>query len=142
LPVDRARHVLTDPEAARRLLERVKVKAKEAAKKAPKQFWDQVSLLRRMVAAYVKGEYRDFPVKTVLFAIAALLYFVNPFDLIPDWLGVLGLLDDASVIAFVINSAQTDITKFKKWEATKSKPVRGKKPTRRGTRRRRSPTAA
>jgi uncharacterized membrane protein YkvA (DUF1232 family) len=48
--------------------------------------------------------------------VAAVIYFVSPFDLIPDSIPVLGLVDDASVVALVARSNLTLISKFRKWE--------------------------
>lgn len=146
MPIDRARDVLERPGAAQRLLERARKKAEKLGRSLPERVWNQVSLLGRMVSAYVKGHYRDIPKQTILLAIGALLYFVIPVDVIPDWIVGLGLLDDAAVIAAVINSVQRDVAKFRKWEA-KGSPKKGRrgpkraKASRRGSRRR-SPTAA
>ena len=41
------------------------------------------------------------PADAILMAIAAVFYFVGPFDLIPDSIPVLGLIDDTSVITSV-----------------------------------------
>jgi len=144
VPVDRARDVLADPEAARRLLAQAKKKADHLGKKLPKQALQQLALLRRMVVAYVKGEYRQFPLRSILLAVGALLYFVNPFDLIPDFVVGFGLLDDATVIAFVLNSIQRDVAAFKKWEGAKTSPKKrsAAKAAKRPGSRRRSPTAA
>ncbi|MEM7362327.1 MAG: YkvA family protein, partial [Bacteroidota bacterium] len=44
----------------------------------------------------------------------ALIYFVNPFDAVPDLIPAAGLLDDATVIGFVIASVKQDIDNYKK----------------------------
>jgi uncharacterized membrane protein YkvA (DUF1232 family) len=43
----------------------------------------------------------DVPAATKVLIIGALIYLVSPFDIIPDILGPVGLLDDAAVIAFI-----------------------------------------
>jgi uncharacterized membrane protein YkvA (DUF1232 family) len=47
-------------------------------------------------------------VKATLFA--ALAYFVMPFDLIPDFLAVVGFTDDAAVIALALSIVAGNIT--------------------------------
>jgi uncharacterized membrane protein YkvA (DUF1232 family) len=49
-------------------------------------------------------------------AAAAVIYFVSPFDLVPDSIPVLGLIDDASVITSVAKANLTLISNFRKWE--------------------------
>ena len=51
-------------------------------------------------------------------AVASGVYSVRntPLDAIPDFIPIVGLLDDAAVIAFVLRAVQTDIQNFKDWE--------------------------
>ena len=51
-----------------------------------------------------------------MLSIAAILYFVNPLDVIPDLLPAFGFLDDAGVLAFVLQSIRKDIDRFLDWE--------------------------
>ncbi|MEO0558076.1 MAG: YkvA family protein [Bacteroidota bacterium] len=74
-------------------------------------------LLIRFVRAYVKGDYRRIPWKALVMAAGALVYFVMPVDLIPDFLVGTGFLDDAAVIAYVIKSLRDDLKQFEAWEA-------------------------
>jgi uncharacterized membrane protein YkvA (DUF1232 family) len=73
-------------------------------------------LLGRLTKAYVTGRYRNIPWKSLLIVLAAFLYFINPIDLIPDALPVLGLSDDFSVLLWVYNAVQTEVDKFLIWE--------------------------
>ncbi len=45
---------------------------------------------------------------------AALLYFVNPIDLVPDFLPLVGYLDDAAIIAVCFKIIQADLRKYAK----------------------------
>jgi uncharacterized membrane protein YkvA (DUF1232 family) len=60
------------------------------------------------------------PWQTIVLAIAAVVYFVNPFDLIPDLIPVIGYLDDATIVGFVIASIGGDIANFRDWEQSHS----------------------
>ncbi|NNC86605.1 MAG: DUF1232 domain-containing protein [Bacteroidia bacterium] len=94
---------------------------REAIDKAKKnkgslgKVWVELQALIRLLKAWLIGKYKT-PWKTIVFSSAALIYFVNPLDLLPDFIPVLGFLDDASVIAFVISSVRTDIKDFLNWE--------------------------
>jgi uncharacterized membrane protein YkvA (DUF1232 family) len=61
-----------------------------------------VAEIWNMVQALWQGfKSPDVPASTKALLIGALIYLVNPFDIIPDTLGAAGLLDDAAVIAFI-----------------------------------------
>ncbi len=76
---------------------------------------NELELLIRMVRAYAEGTYRRIPRKALLGMVAAIIYFVNPFDIIPDFITGLGFLDDATVIGLVIKSFKDEIDLFKKY---------------------------
>ena len=68
-----------------------------------------------LLKAWVNGDYRDVSTRTVITIIAAVLYFVVPFDLIPDFIVAIGLLDDAAVIGYVISVVRDEIAEFERW---------------------------
>ena len=74
-----------------------------------------------MIKAYSKNEYKEIPVSTIVSIIMTLLYVFSPIDLIPDFLPVVGLLDDAAVLGTCVASFGTAIKRFEEWEAAKSK---------------------
>lgn len=77
---------------------------------------EKLSIFSRMASAYVSGKYRSVPWKTVMTILAAVIYFVNPLDLIPDFVPLMGLTDDFGVLIWVYNSVSTEIDKFLAWE--------------------------
>jgi len=77
---------------------------------------EKAKTLGRMTSAYARGHYTNIPWKSFLKILAALLYFVNPFDLIPDVVPGVGLTDDFAVLAWVYGAVQMDINKFLTWE--------------------------
>jgi uncharacterized membrane protein YkvA (DUF1232 family) len=52
--------------------------------------------------------------------IGAIVYFVNPFDAIPDFIPVIGYLDDAAVIGWVMKTLKDEIERFRAWEVEKN----------------------
>lgn len=75
-----------------------------------------VPLLIRLVRAYQSGRYRSIRRSSVIVAIAGLLYFLSPIDLIPDFLGAIGFIDDIAILGFVFASIQREIQAFRRWE--------------------------
>ena len=71
--------------------------------------------LFRMLRAWATGAYRPSWV-TVVSAAAVVLYILSPIDLIPDFLPVVGLLDDASFFLWVLTRIQGELTRFTDWE--------------------------
>lgn len=77
---------------------------------------DKFFVLGRLIKAYALGNYRQIPWKTILLIVAAIIYFVNPLDLIPDVVPLTGLTDDFAVLVWVYNSVSSEIDKFVAWE--------------------------
>jgi uncharacterized membrane protein YkvA (DUF1232 family) len=65
-----------------------------------------------MVKDYVQGNYRQLPWWSVASVAAALGYFLAPIDLIPDFIPVIGYLDDAAVFALVLSGIREDLKKY------------------------------
>jgi len=70
----------------------------------------------RMVRAYGRGDYRDISSKSMLVGVTVLLYLVTPLDIIPDFIPVLGLVDDISIMAWFVDAFSKEITKYREWE--------------------------
>lgn len=47
--------------------------------------------------------------------IAALIYLVNPMDIVPDMLLGIGFLDDISVFTYLIAKIKSEIDKYDEW---------------------------
>ena len=78
-----------------------------------------INVLIRLVKTYTKGEYKTIPWKVVASILGAFIYFLNPFDLIPDFTPIIGYTDDFSILIWVYNSVQLEIDKFLLWEKSR-----------------------
>jgi uncharacterized membrane protein YkvA (DUF1232 family) len=86
-----------------------------------KQLFDVALTLVRMVRDYVKGDYRQIQNSTIISGVAVLLYVISPIDLVPDFIPVLGFLDDLSLISWFMGKFQTEISNYREWEMHNSK---------------------
>jgi uncharacterized membrane protein YkvA (DUF1232 family) len=77
--------------------------------------WECLQIFFRMIRACVFGKYTA-PAETILAMVAAIIYFLTPFDLIPDGVPVFGLMDDAAVIGSVARANLAAVSNFRKWE--------------------------
>ncbi len=82
---------------------------------------DQFDTMRRLIKAYSNGQYREFPYRSLVKIVAAVIYFVSVVDLIPDFIPVLGLTDDLAILAWVFSSVKDDLQQFVDWEAAEEK---------------------
>lgn len=83
-----------------------------------KQLFDVALTLVRMVRDYVKGDYREIQASTIVSGVAVLLYVISPLDLVPDFVPVLGFLDDLAIISWFIGKFKTEIDHYRTWEKT------------------------
>ena len=85
-------------------------------KKRVSDFFEKVKTMLRMLRAYISGEYREIPWKSLLMIIGSLIYFMMPLDLIPDFIPFTGLADDISIILLVFTTINKDIQAFLEYE--------------------------
>ncbi len=85
-------------------------------------FWHDLRILLRMLGAYRRGEYRLIPWKTLVLMVAAIIYFLNPLDVIPDVITGLGFVDDATVIGLVANAIKDEIARFDSFQKNNITP--------------------
>ena len=82
-----------------------------------KAVWEDLMAVCRMLKAWSKGDYQSVPWKTIVLSLATIIYFLNPFDVAPDFIPGVGYLDDAVVLGFVVNSIKKELEKFLRWES-------------------------
>lgn len=85
-----------------------------------KRFGTDIQLMFALIRDYASGRYRQVPWKTIAVVAAALLYVLNPFDLIPDMILLIGLVDDAAVVATALIWVETDLYRYAAWKEARS----------------------
>lgn len=68
-----------------------------------------------LVRSYVKKDYTELPITSIISIIVALAYFLSPVDLIPDVVPGAGYVDDALIISACVALVKTDIDDYLIW---------------------------
>jgi len=79
-----------------------------------RQFIGQVELAIGCLRDVARGRYR-VPWKTATALTAALVYFLSPIDLVPDFIPLSGFIDDAAVLGLVFGTAEGDLRRYCSW---------------------------
>lgn len=69
----------------------------------------RIPFVEELVASYYCALDRETPTRVRAILLAALFYFVLPFDLIPDFLAVFGFTDDVAVLAAALSAVRAHI---------------------------------
>jgi len=75
-----------------------------------KRFAGQVPFVEDLVAGYYCALDPDTPMRVRGMLLAAIVYFILPFDLIPDIIAGLGFADDAALLTAVLALVSSHIT--------------------------------
>jgi curved DNA-binding protein CbpA len=135
--LNQAYGVLNDPEARKQYDRMLRyTKGNDLAKILnEKEFWEKVEkaspvlkrILKDLKDLYalfidsIKGKYKLHPAQVGIIG-GGLLYFIIPLDFIPDYLPVIGLLDDFTILSAIINSLQDELADYRKIKAKGSSP--------------------
>lgn len=80
------------------------------------RFIEDLKLLFSLMKDYMNETYRAIPWWSVAAIVAALFYVLDPIDLIPDFIPVIGYIDDAAVVAICLRMVEADLQKYKDWK--------------------------
>ncbi|MCC3155750.1 DUF1232 domain-containing protein [Hymenobacter sp. 15J16-1T3B] len=100
-----------------------KASAKKDVGHIAHEAWESLQTLFRLVRYAASGEYTGIPTPTVMAAVAVLIYFLSPIDLVPDFIPVVGLLDDVALMAWFTSTLKTEMDKFAEWEKSRPHPI-------------------
>lgn len=80
------------------------------------EWWQELKLMLGLLNDYRKGDYRQVPWKVIAAITGAVIYFVSPLDVVPDFLPLAGYLDDALVIKLALDLARADLARYAHWK--------------------------
>lgn len=96
----KAKEYASDKKKTKGLLDDAIKKAKNDGPLA--EIWEYLQPMFGMIKDWISGDYTKIPVNSIIFIIIGLLYFVTPFDIIPNFVPGVGIIDDAAVLGFII----------------------------------------
>jgi uncharacterized membrane protein YkvA (DUF1232 family) len=73
-----------------------------------------IVLFSQLIKAYIQGSYRKLPAIALAKIAAVLIYFISPFDFIPDVLPIIGFTDDLALVLWVGKSIKNELDEFEK----------------------------
>jgi len=110
------KEILSSPERASKLITKAQNKLIEKKPQRLAGMWDSVLASFRLIKSYVSGEYRDISFESLALIVASIIYFVMPFDVVPDFIMAMGFADDAVLISWTLRAVADDLERFIAWE--------------------------
>lgn len=116
---DKANHIAGEDGKLKKLIEQVRERLDTVSHNPKVQSaMEPILVFKRMIQAHRSGEFKVSK-KTLGLIVLALVYFVTPLDIIPDFLPLLGFADDLSVLIAVYKSINQEVEEFRSWEKGK-----------------------
>ena len=111
---NRAAEIVRSPDKLRAMVAEAREKADSAggATSPLSGVIEDLKTMFDLLRAVARGNYR-LRKETLILIAGAVLYFVIPIDVIPDFIPVAGFIDDAAVIAWVVKTCKTEIDVFR-----------------------------
>lgn len=115
---DEAEKILADKSKIGEIIEKVK-KLIQKIRNVPVigSVLDEVLTMIEMLGDYASGEYKEIPKRVLISIIAALLYMLCPFNLIPNCIPIIGYIDDVAIIKYILYfGAGKELEKYQCWK--------------------------
>lgn len=88
-----------------------------------RRFTWKIRLAWGLVRDTVSGEYRELSKADMLLIVAALAYLVLVVDIVPDFIPVMGLLDDCVVLSWLFGRFAKELERYEAFLRDKSRPI-------------------
>lgn len=118
---DEAKKLLEDEDKTERFLQRLEKKLKAVPLAGEKLSY--LPVMASLVRSFIKKEYTDIPIGSIIAIISTLTYFLSPVDVMPDAIPAIGYLDDAFVVAACWRLVESDVSEYLRWRDENNKTV-------------------
>lgn len=114
----KAKRYLKDPSSIKELIN----KAFEYAENhdALSEVVNKVKLFGNYIMDVVQKRYKGYSKRSVILCLAGLIYLISPIDLIPDFIPIMGLFDDAVVIGYIFTQLHEELMKYSEFKGLNS----------------------
>lgn len=113
----KAEKLIKDKNKTEEFLQRLEKKLNEIPKVG--KTLSMIPILISLVRSYIKKEYENVPLGTIIAILSALLYVFFVLDFIPDTIPGAGYIDDALVISACIKLIRSDVEEYQKYRKEK-----------------------
>ncbi len=93
---------------------------KKASSGRPVSLLTEVGQMLSLVRDYWSGSYRHIPYWALGAIVVALLYILNPTDLVPDLMPAASLVDDAAVLGLCLKMVEQELKLYGQWKAARA----------------------
>ena len=104
---------VSDAEGVLKRQEEIK---KKMARGPLREYLEYAKLFFLLLSDFLSGRYKEVPWFTIAAIVGALIYILNPFDVVPDFIPFVGQVDDALVVAVCLSLVKEDLIKYKAWK--------------------------
>ncbi|RNI20348.1 DUF1232 domain-containing protein [Flexivirga caeni] len=109
-------------------MRRISAALQEVAEPGGPPIATRIACLPRMSKAVARGDYTGVSAGHLALLAGAAAYVVSPVDLLPEALvGVIGLADDAVVLAWLATALAADTEQFLAWEKRRRDTIKGER---------------
>ena len=121
--LNRARRLIESPQALLRVVAQASRKqAAVGSRPRLKAVLEELKAMLGLLKAWANGAYPGVSKTNLLLIAGAVVYFLMPTDLLPDFIFGAGYVDDAMVITWVITTTKEELAKFKRWRTASDDP--------------------
>ncbi|HEY5902518.1 MAG TPA: DUF1232 domain-containing protein [Anaerolineales bacterium] len=80
------------------------------------RFVEDGRLMLGIIKDYWARRYRQVPYGIIAAVVFVLIYVINPFDIVPDFLPIIGEIDDAAIVGASLLAVERDLFKYRDWK--------------------------
>ena len=81
------------------------------------RYFEDIIIMLDLLMDYISGNYKAIPFWVIGSIVVALAYLLSPADFIPDFIPLIGYVDDALVIGVCLQMIENDLENYLIWKA-------------------------